>query len=172
MYNAYKGEQTDHFNYSAYNKKAVEEGHPEIVLLFTTSSRAELIHAGNHKVVLLRLGETVSEIIPKFTVKSTTENLQEAIAGERYEFNRMNPKIIKNASVTGNYMAQISLTYAYKGKQKHPGFHVVALSALEAGKDNTLSKIFFLCPFCGNTYALQHLAVVKFPWPIQSCLSR
>lgn len=153
MHDAYKGETTAHFKYAAYSKKAAEEGHPEIALLFKAASGAELIHAKNHKVVLIRMGETIPEITPEFTVKSTTENLKEAINGESYEFNTMYPGFIKNANASSNYMAQISLTYAYKVEQKHRDFYIGALAALEAGTDKTLATIYFLCPTCGNTYA-------------------
>jgi rubrerythrin len=153
MHDAYKGETTAHFKYAAYSKKANEEGHFEIALLFKAASGAELIHANNHKVVLVRMGETIPEITPEFTVKSTIENLKEAIDGESYEFNTMYPGFIKNANAAGNYMAQISLTYAYTVEQKHRDFYIAALAALEAGTDNTLAKIYFLCPTCGNTYA-------------------
>lgn len=153
MHDAYKGETTAHFKYAAYSKKAATDGHPEIALLFKAASTAELIHANNHKVVLIRMGETIPEIKPEFTVKSTAENLKDAIEGERYEFNKMYPEFIKNANAVGNYMAQISLTYAYKVEQKHRDFYIAALAALEAGNDNTLAKIYYLCPTCGNTYA-------------------
>ena len=73
MHDAYKGETTAHFKYAAYSKKAIEEGHPEVALLFKAASGAELIHANNHKVVLLRMGETIPEITPEFTVNSTLE---------------------------------------------------------------------------------------------------
>lgn len=153
MHDAYKGETTAHFKYAAYSKKAAEEGHFEIALLFKAASGAELIHANNHKVVLLRMGESIPKINPEFTVNSTAENLQEAINGESYEFNTMYPGFIKNANAAGNYMAQISLTYAYKVEQKHRDFYIEALAALKAGKDHTLAKLYFLCPTCGNTYA-------------------
>jgi len=153
MQAAYKGETTAHFKYAAYSKKAEDEGHPEIALLFKAASGAEKIHANNHKVVLLRMGETIPEITPEFTVNSTSENLKEAIEGESYEFNTMYPEFIKNANAAGNYMAQISLTYAYKVEQKHRDFYIDALAQLEAGTDNTLAKIYYLCPTCGNTYA-------------------
>ncbi|HLO56806.1 MAG TPA: rubrerythrin family protein [Saprospiraceae bacterium] len=153
MHDAYKGETTAHFKYSAYSKKAIDEGHPEIALLFKAASGAELIHANNHKVVLLKMGEAIPEITPEFTVKSTAENLKEAIEGESYEFNTMYPEFITNANAAGNYMAQISLTYAYKVEQKHRDFYIAALAAIEAGKDDSLAKIYFLCPTCGNTYA-------------------
>lgn len=153
MHDAYKGETTAHFKYAAYSKKAQEEGHPEIALLFKAASGAELIHAGNHKVVLMRMGEEIPEITPEFTVKSTAENLQESIAGESYEFNTMYPEFITNANAAGNYMAQISLTYAYKVEQKHRDFYIDALASIEAGTESSMAKIYFLCPTCGNTYA-------------------
>ena len=153
MHDAYKGETTAHFKYAAYSKKADEDGHPEIALLFKAASGAELIHANNHKVVLLRMGESIPEITPEFTVNSTAENLKEAIEGESYEFNTMYPNFIKDANAAGNYMAQISLTYAYKVEQKHRDFYIEALAALEAGTDGELAKLYFLCPTCGNTYA-------------------
>jgi rubrerythrin len=153
MHDAYKGETTAHFKYAAYSKKAKDEGHPEIALLFKAASGAEIIHANNHKVVLMKMGETIPEITPEFSVKSTAENLKEAIEGESYEFNTMYPEFITNANAAGNYMAQISLTYAYKVEQKHRDFYIAALAAMEAGKDNALAKIYFLCPTCGNTYA-------------------
>jgi len=153
MHDAYKGETTAHYKYAAYSKKADEDGHPEIALLFKAASGAELIHANNHKVVLLRMGESIPEITPEFTVNSTAENLKEAIEGESYEFNTMYPNFIKDANAAGNYMAQISLTYAYKVEQKHRDFYIEALAALEAGTDGELAKLYFLCPTCGNTYA-------------------
>ena len=153
MHDAYKGETTAHFKYAAYSKKAVAEGHPEIALLFKAASEAELIHAKNHKVVLIRMGEAIPDINPEFTVKSTSENLKESIEGESYEFNTMYPEFITNANLSGNYMAQISLTYAYKVEQKHRDFYIEALAALEAGTGSSLAKLYYLCPTCGNTYA-------------------
>jgi rubrerythrin len=99
------------------------------------------------------MGESIPEINPEFTVKSTVENLKEAIDGESYEFNTMYPEFIKNANAAGNYMAQISLTYAYKVEQKHRDFYIEALGELNAGTEKNLAKIYFLCPTCGNTYA-------------------
>ncbi len=99
------------------------------------------------------MGEIVPEIRPQFEVKSTAENLKDAIEGETYEFFTMYPEFIKNANAAGNYMAQISCTYAYKVEQKHRDFYIEALAALQAGTDNTLAKVYYLCPTCGNTYA-------------------
>ncbi|MFN5983527.1 MAG: rubrerythrin family protein [Fluviicola sp.] len=153
MQAAYKGETTAHFKYLAYSEKATKEDHQEIALLFKAAATAELIHAKNHQIVLLRMGEKIPEIYPEFKVKSTYENLKEAINGESYEFSTMYPNFIKNAHAAGNYMAQISLTYAYKVEQKHRDLYIEALSQLNDNNDDSLAKIYFLCPTCGNTYA-------------------
>lgn len=153
MKDAFKGETTAHAKYAAFSKKAEEEGYPQIAMLFKAASGAELIHANNHKVVLQRMGEEIPKVIPEFTVGSTMENLKNAIEGESYEFNTMYPQFIKDANAAGNYMAQISLTYAYKVEQKHRDFYKTALKALEDGNVSSLPSVYYLCPTCGNTYA-------------------
>ncbi len=65
----------------------------------------------------------------------------------------MYPEFIRNVNDAGNYLAQISLTYAYKVEEKHRDFYIEALAAFKAGTDNVLAKLYFLCPTCGNTYA-------------------
>lgn len=153
MKDAFIGETTAHAKYAAFSKKAQEEGFSEIAMLFKAASGAELIHANNHKVVLQRMGEQIPSITPKFSVGTTMENLKNAIEGESYEFNTMYPNFIKDANAAGNYMAQISLTYAYKVEQKHRDFYKTALKALEDGNVKSLPSVYYLCPTCGNTYA-------------------
>lgn len=153
MKDAFTGETTANAKYAAFSKKAEEEGYPQIAMLFKAASGAELIHANNHKVVLQRMGESIPIVTPEFTVGSTMENLKNAIEGESYEFNTMYPEFIKDANAAGNYMAQISLTYAYKVEQKHRDFYKTALKALEDGNVGSLPSVYYLCPTCGNTYA-------------------
>jgi rubrerythrin len=153
MKNAFKGETTANAKYAAFSKKAEEEGYPEIAMLFKAASGAEQIHANNHKVVLQRMGEEIPTVTPEYEVGSTMENLKNAIEGESYEFNTMYPNFIKDANAAGNYMAQISLTYAYKVEQKHRDFYKTALKALENGNVSSLPSVYYLCPTCGNTYA-------------------
>ncbi|WP_179954994.1 rubrerythrin family protein [Maribacter luteus] len=153
MKEAFKGETTAHAKYAAFSKKAAEEGYPEIAMLFKAASGAELIHANNHKVVLQRMGEGLPTVTPEFNVGTTLENLKNAIEGESYEFNTMYPNFIKVANAAENYMAQISLTYAYKVEQKHRDFYKDALKALEDGNVKSLPSVYYLCPTCGNTYA-------------------
>lgn len=152
MQAAFKGETTASEKYEAFSKKADEEGYFKIALLFKAAAVAENIHANNHKIIIERAGQETPIIIPEFTVKTTKENLENAIEGESYEFFTMYPEFIKNANKAGNYMAQISLTYAYKVEEKHRDFYIKALEALENNNVKSLPGVYFLCPTCGNTY--------------------
>jgi len=149
---AFKGETTASAKYAAYSKKAEEEGYHEIALLFKAASTSENIHANNHKSVLKGGGQKVPAITPEFTVKSTLENLKDAIAGESYEVSTMYPEYMKKANQEGNQMALLSFNYAYKTEQKHKKFYEQALAALEAKNVKSLPSVYYVCPTCGNTY--------------------
>lgn len=152
MQEAYKGETTASVKYAAYSKKAEAEGYHQIALLFSAASLSEKTHANNHKAVLEDAGQVVPTITPEFTVKTTKENLQDAIAGETYEINTMYPQFITNAANSKNQLTQISLTYAYKTEQKHKPLYERALAALDANNVKSLPEVYYVCPTCGNTY--------------------
>lgn len=152
MKTAFEGETTASAKYAAYSKKAEEEGYHEIALLFKAASTSENIHANNHKAVLLQGSQKVPVITPEFTVKSTEENLKDAIAGESYEITTMYPEFIVNANKAGNQFSLMSLNYAYKTEQKHKPLYEKALAALESNTVKSLPTVFYVCPTCGNTY--------------------
>ncbi|MEI8115284.1 MAG: ferritin family protein [Bacteroidia bacterium] len=152
MQDAFKGETTASAKYAAYSKKAEEEGFHEIAMLFKAASASEKIHATNHKAVLGEGGQKVPVITPEFTVKSTKENLKDAITGEGYEVSTMYPEFMTNANTAGNQFALVSLNYAYKTEQKHKVFYEKALAAIESNTVKTLPSVYFVCPTCGNTY--------------------
>ncbi len=152
MQAAFKGETTASAKYAAYSKKAEEEGYHQVALLFKAASTSENIHAGNHKAVLQESGISVPVVKPAFTVKSTKENLQDAITGETYEVTTMYPEFLTAASAAGNQLAVISLNYAYKTEKKHKMFYEAALTALQNNTVKLLPAVFYVCPACGNTY--------------------
>jgi rubrerythrin len=152
LQDAFKGESNASAKYEAYSKKAEQEGYHEIAMLFKAASASEKIHANNHKAVLGESGQNVPEIKPEFTVKSTKENLKDAITGEGYEVNTMYPEFMTNANTASNQYALVSLNYAYKTEQKHKVFYEKALAALEANTVKSLPAVYFVCPTCGNTY--------------------
>lgn len=152
MKDAFKGETTASAKYAAYSKKAEEEGYHEIALLFKAASASEKVHANNHRAVLREGDQQVPSFTPEYTVKSTKENLKDAIAGESYEITTMYPEFIVNANKAGNQFSLISLNYAYKTEQKHKPLYEKALTALESNNVKSLPSVFYVCPTCGNTY--------------------
>lgn len=149
---AFTGETTASAKYAAFSKKAEEEGYHEIAMLFKAASKSERVHANNHKAVLTEAGQAVPEVKPDFAVKSTKENLQNAIDGETYEVTTMYPKFMQDASAVGEQLSLVSLNYAYKTEQKHKSFYEKALASLENGSAKSLPKVYYVCPVCGNTY--------------------
>lgn len=152
MQAAFKGESNATARYSAFSKKAAEEGHNEIAMLFKAASLAEKIHASNHKAVLEEMGVVVEPVVLDIKVNSTKENLEFSIKGEAYEVADMYPTFLKDANAAENQLALVSLNYAYKTEKKHKAYYEKALAALESNTDKTLPTTYFICPTCGNTY--------------------
>ena len=153
LQDAYKGERTAIAKYQAYSKKAEEEGYHDIALLFKAVSMAETVHAGNHQTIMEMEGVKVPEVKPEYPLKNTEENLKNAIGGESYEAKSMYPTFIKDANAAGNYMAQMSFTYAYNVEKKHRDYYKAALADLATDHLNSLAKVYYVCPVCGNTYS-------------------
>lgn len=149
------GETSASAKYEAYAKKAKAEGYGKIALLFEAASKSEKIHANNHRAVLEQFGEKIAPINPTYVVKSTKENLEDAIAGESYEVSTMYPEFLKTSNESGVALASISFNYAYQTEQKHNALYKQALSKLMEKKENELPAKYFICSTCGNTYDSQ-----------------
>jgi rubrerythrin len=149
---AIKGETTASAKYAAYAKKAKQDGFVKAALLFQAASKSESIHAANHKAVLEQLGEKMENFKPEFSVKSTKENLADALSGESYEVATMYPEFLKTAQSENVNLALISFNYAFQTEKKHQALYQNALNQLNAGKENTLASKYMVCSTCGNTY--------------------
>jgi Rubrerythrin len=147
-----KGETTASAKYAAFAQKARAEGSEAIAKLFEAASKAESIHAANHKKVLEELGEKMEDFKPEFEVKTTAENLQAAIDGETYEVSTMYPQFLVDAKTEKVDKAVKSFTWAFDTEKKHQQFYAKALEALKTNKQNTLPSGYAICPVCGNTY--------------------
>ncbi|MEI8201592.1 MAG: ferritin family protein [Bacteroidota bacterium] len=151
---AFKGESTASAKYKAYSAKAKEEGFTQIAVLFAATSKAEEIHAGNHKEVLKQLGVTMADFVaPAFDIKSTKENLEDALKGETYEVETMYPKFMKDADKEDIKNAGLSFLYAHDVEMQHQDLYKKALEALSKNDVKSLSSEYFICPKCGATYA-------------------
>ncbi len=150
---AFKGESTASAKYKAFSEKAKEEGQIQIAALFAATSKAEEIHANNHKEVLKQLGINLAEFVaPSFNVKSTKENLEEALKGETYEVETMYPKFMDDADKDNIKNAGISFLYAHDVEQEHQELYKNAIEALNKNKTKSLPSDYFVCPKCGATY--------------------
>jgi len=152
MQAAFKGETNASARYAAFAKKATEEGHAQIAMLFKAASMSENIHAQNHKVVLEELGVAVEPVTPDVTVNDTRANLEFAIKGEAYEVEEMYPVFLKEADAADNQLATVSLNYAWKTEKKHRDLYQQALTALGDNTEKRLASVYYICPTCGNTY--------------------
>jgi rubrerythrin len=83
-------------------------------------------------------------------VKDTAANLQTAIEGEGFEFQKMYPKFLEEAKREKEQPAAVSFSNALAVERIHHGLYQGALETLKAGKDLPQSAI-FVCGVCGNT---------------------
>jgi rubrerythrin len=136
---AFAGESQANRKYTAFAKKAEAEGFPQIAKLFRAAGEAETVHAHSHLRVLKGVGKT-------------DENLQVAIDGEGYEFQKMYPEFIKEAEAEGNKAAVITFKGAMAAEQIHFKFYSEALASFKSGKD--LPQVtYHVCQICGHTVA-------------------
>lgn len=150
---AYNGESTASAKYAAFAEKARAEGLDTIAVMFLATSKAESIHAGNHRKVLEKLGEKIEgPQIGSFDVLSTAENLADAIKGETYEIETMYPDFKATATKEKSTDAVKSIRWAFDTEKKHQTFYKKALEALNAGGEKSLPANWFVCSVCGNTY--------------------
>jgi rubrerythrin len=134
---AFAGESQANRRYLAFAKKAESEGYPMIAKIFRAAAEGETVHAHAH---LRAMGG----------VKSTQENLGEAIKGESFEFKQMYPEYVKQAGEENAKEALTSFQNAMAVEQVHYSLYLEALDAVQAGKDRTSTKV-FVCSVCGNT---------------------
>ena len=150
---AYNGESTASAKYAAFAEKAKAEGLDTIAVMFQATSKAEAIHAANHLRVLEKIGAKPEgpELGP-LNVRSTAENLADAINGETSEFETMYTGFIAEAEKEKSADAIKSFTWAMDTEKKHRDFYNTAKAVISSGTEKNLPAKWFVCPVCGNTY--------------------
>jgi len=132
---AFAGESQANRKYLAFAVKADQEGFTQAARLFRAAAEAETVHAHAHLRALKG-------------IKSTKENLQEAVAGETHEFKSMYPAMIETAQAEGNKEAERSFNFANAVEKIHAGLYQQMLDNLENAKE---SFSYYVCPVCGYT---------------------
>lgn len=154
---AFDGESNANRKYLAYAKKADEEGYGEVASLFRAAAKAEEIHANNHAAVIRKLGAEPKANIKTPQVRSTRENLKDAIAGEEYERDTMYPEFIAEAKTSNNIDALQTFSYAIKTEAEHARLYTEALAKLEKLKG--AHKQYYVCLVCGYTAEKLNFAI-------------
>jgi rubrerythrin len=131
---AFAGESQANRKYLAFAKKADQEGYKQVAKLFRAAAEAETIHAHNH----LRAAGGI---------RSTKENLEEAVSGEMFEFQKMYPQMLADAKADNNKQAEQTFHYANEVEKIHADLYKKAADAL--GKNTETD--YYVCQICGNT---------------------
>ncbi|MDR2339537.1 MAG: rubrerythrin family protein [Deltaproteobacteria bacterium] len=129
---AFAGESQANRKYLAYAHKAESEKLPYAAKVFRAAAEAETIHAHSHFRLL-------------GGIKSTKENLQDALDGETYEFTKMYPEMMEDAKAADDKAALLGFTQANEAEKVHAEFFKKAME--NPGKD--APKI-FVCKVCGH----------------------
>lgn len=133
---AFAGESQANRKYLAFAKQADQEGFTQAAKLFRAAAEAETVHAHAH---LKAMGG----------IKSTKENLMEAINGETHEFKEMYPPMIETAKAEGATDALRSFTYANTVEKTHADLYQKAFDTLGQAGDQF---DYYVCPVCGHTH--------------------
>ncbi len=142
---AFAGESQAFQKYTSFAEAADKEGMPNIARLFRTTAQAERLHAAGHFAALEGVGDTA-------------KNLQAAVDGETFEFEKMYPPMLAQAVEEG-HKAKRMFKFAVEAEEVHAKLYKLALAAAEKGEDLT-ETAFYLCPVCGH---------IEFGTPPERC---
>ena len=145
---AFNGESNAKARYEAFAVKADAEGYAGVAGLFRAASLSESIHAAKHAKAIEALGALPKADIKVPEVKTTKENLKEAVKGENHEAKSMYPAFLKKAEADKNQQAMYSFKGAMAAEKMHSKYYSQALANL---KDWKTAKKFLVCQVCGYT---------------------
>jgi rubrerythrin len=134
---AFAGESQANRKYLAFSQRAELEGYPQIAKLFRAAAAAETVHAHNHLRIM-------------GGIKSTKENIQEAIKGETYEFKQMYPEFLEVSASEGENQASWSFNIANEVEKVHAELYEKAAEVL-ADEEDLPSVDYYVCQVCGYT---------------------
>jgi len=131
---AFAGESQANRRYLAFAAKADAEGYTQVARLFRAAADAETVHALAH---LKAMGG----------IKSTKENINEAVGGETFEFTKMYPGMIEQARTDAEDEADMSFSNANAVEKIHAGLYQKYMDNMS----NLAPADIYVCQVCGNT---------------------
>ena len=132
---AFAGESQTNRRYLAFAAKADQEGFPQVARLFRGAAASETVHAHNYLKALRG-------------VRSTKENLQEAISVETAAYKKRYPEMIKAAKEEGNEEAETYFRYALESERIHAQLMQKFLDTLDEPQEDVA---YHICSGCGHT---------------------
>jgi rubrerythrin len=136
-------------SYTAFGKRADEEGYGQVASLFRALAQAEQIHSANKAALIEELGGTVESRLDSPDVRTTIENIDWALEAEHYEKDTMYPRYSLQADKANNKEAVQSYEFQLASEQRHVQILQQARNDLAAYSGQNID--FFICRRCGNT---------------------
>jgi len=146
---AYNAEMNAKEKYSAYALKADNEGYKKAAQLFRAAARSEEIHSVIELKSIILLGGAPAVDIKPAAVKTTKENLAEAIESETALVEATYPKYLEQASADNVRLASIAFGNAKPVEMNRKMLFMNALNDLEGWKKASKTG-FYVCKICGN----------------------
>jgi rubrerythrin len=147
---AFAGESQARNRYTYFASQAKKEGYVQISAIFTETADQEKEHA-KRLFKLLAGGEvTISGAFPAGVIGTTLENLQEAAAGENYEYTDMYPGFTKIAIEEGfEDIAEIFEAIAVAEKQHEKRYLALAANINSGRVFKRQESVVWRCRNCG-----------------------
>ncbi|MCL2094911.1 rubrerythrin family protein [Candidatus Saccharibacteria bacterium] len=136
---AFAGESQAKNKYGFYAKKARQEGYEQIAAIFEETARNEEAHS-----------KIWFKLMHSDEVPSTIENLEDAAAGENYEWTSMYDEFAKTAKEEGFTKIAFLMEQVGKIEKEHEGRYKKLLESVKEGKVFKEGKaVVWLCRNCG-----------------------
>jgi rubrerythrin len=154
---SYNRETNAREKYEAYARKADEEGYQKVAQLFRAAARSEQAHSELVAKGISGQGSKPARSTKAPSVKTTKENLEDAIADEKYDSEVSYPQFLEQANTDKVKDAQVAFGSALKVEKGHLALFKEAYGNLDAWKK--ASAGFYVCTVCGNLVEKLNFAV-------------
>ena len=150
---AFAGESQARNRYTYFASKAKEEGYIQMSLIFEETSNQEKEHAKRLFKFMEGGTATITGTFPSGIIGTTRQNLEEAAAGENYEWMEMYPSFAKVARSEGyDAIATVFESIAVAEKQHAKRYEKLAAN-IDAGTVFKKDKpVVWRCLNCGYLY--------------------
>lgn len=150
---AFAGESQARNRYTYFSSKAKEEGYIQMSLIFEETSNQEKEHAKRMFKFMEGGTATITATFPSGIIGTTRQNLEEAAAGENYEWKEMYPGFAKIAREEGFDPIAAMFESIVVAEKQHAKRYEALAANLDAGTVFKKDKpVVWRCLNCGYLY--------------------